>query len=357
MSCSNPTGGTVEAATPSALTRTTAAPQSRFRLGSPTPEMAPEFVRRCQNASRDSVECDVFRTVLVFELTRTLQKSEIAKDQRAIPQALAALSLTEEPEILIAASRILGRFPETPDLAAKMLPLMLGSAYVQVQSRAAQVLTANPNPEFGDLGRQWIEGHSELRSTGPYDESPDFPKHYVSMGFPKYAGAEWFSPLDSDRSIGWAVKADAAAVAKWYGDTLHTEVLDGEKWNDVYMQQTKLLLKFDQSRMEHMQQLLERAQRGDSTAMTELQKLQKQIDAEQKDVEAAMERSVSKAAIVPGPFAADARWIIAAKKGERISRLIVIFSIPTLQLTAIREVWDLSDFPSAWPALKSRINQ
>jgi hypothetical protein len=310
-----------------------------------------DYDRRCKNEPRESLECEALRSLLVAEVKIGLLKIEKTGDQRATEEALGALDLLDEPEILIAALRVLGHFPATDNLAARVMPILLESPYVAVQSMAAHVLTANPDPEFESLGRLWADNHQSLRSESAYDEYPDLPDHYASIGFPKYPGAEWFSPADSDRSIGWSTKDDAAAVAKWYGDTLHAPLLDFEKWNEVSGQQALILTKFDQSKMTRLQALLERAMRGDQAAVAEIEKLQKEMDAGQKDIDAAIQRSVGPVH-VPAAFARDARWIIAARKDERISRLVVVFPIPGIHRTVIKEVWDLSDYASAWPKAK-----
>ena len=344
--CANgPATTTVEAAQAAA---SPSADQGLVRLGTASAaNLGAELVRKCKNTK--SFECDVLRRLVVGELVRALERAEAGRDQRLRDQAMSVLDLTEEPEIIIAASRLLGHFPDTPNLAGKMVPLMFESAYIQVQSTAAQVLSANPDDGFQDLGRMWTEGHSSIRHRSPYEQYPDFAAHYASIGFPKYSGAEWSSVGDSDRSVGWSTTDAAATVAKWYGDTLHAELLDAEKWNQVSLEQAQVLMKFDPAKMTRMQQLMERGMRGDQAAMAELEKLQKEMDQSQKEIDAAMERSVTKAALIPGTFARDARWIVAAKKGERISRLVVVFPVPQLQRTVIKEIWDLSDYPSAWP--------
>jgi hypothetical protein len=57
---------------------------------------------------------------------------------------------------------------------------------------------------------------------------------------------------------------------------------------------------------------------------------------------------------MPGAFAEGARWIVAGKKSERISRLVIVFPIPRIRKTVVKEVWDLSDYPSAWPQPKGQ---
>jgi len=317
------------------------------------------YSSRCKTETVESLECEALRSLLVAEVTTGLLKLEKSGDQRATDEALGSLDLLDEPEILIAAMRVLGHFPETQNLAARVVPLLLESPYIQVQRMAADVLIANPDEQFQNLGRIWSEGHDDLRADSVYDEYPDFPTHYDAIGFPLYAGAEWFSPGDSDRSIGWSTKDDVATVARFFADTLHTEALDLEKWNQVFSQQTLVLMKpvMDPARMAKMQQLMERLMKGEQAAQAELEKLSKETDAAQKIVDVVIEKSISKNAYVPGTFAAGARWLIAGKKGERISKLVIVFPIPSIQRTGIKLVWDLSDYPSAWPEAKKEKGQ
>jgi len=106
-----------------------------------------------------------------------------------------------------------------------------------------------------------------------------------------------------------------------------------------------------------MQQLMERMMKGDQTAQPEMEKLTKETEALQKVADVAVEKSISKNAYVPGTFAAGARWLVAGKKGERISKLVIVFPIASIQRTGIKLVWDLSDYPSAWPEPKKEKGQ
>jgi hypothetical protein len=335
------------------LTATGANAQGKFRIGSPTPEMATEFVRRCKDAPAESVECEVFRGLLVFELTNLLTRSEIAKDRRAVEPALAALALTEEPDILVAACRVLGRFPDTPSVAPKLIPLLLDSPYIEVQRKAAAVLAENPDPQVQYLGKLWGDGHSGLTAQHPSDEYPDFPDHYAKIGFPTYPGATWLSAADSDRSVGWSTADDPAKVASWFAATLKTTVLDGNQWSEVQREQTMLAVQtsVNPKTMTRMQQLMEKAASGKATAAEneEYMKLAESLGDGQKNMDAALNNSITASPLVQTLMPRDARWIVARKKGERISQLVIVFPMPALRRTAIATVWDLSDFPSAWP--------
>lgn len=309
-----------------------------------------EYVRRCKDETQPSVDCEALRSRVVADILVDLRNLQNSKDKRGAKQALAALEFEDEPEIIIGACRILGRFPETPGLAEKILPF-LDSKFIYVQSMASTVLMGNANPELQDLGRMWTDNHRSLHVDDAYDEYPDFPEHLAAMGFPKYPGAEWFSPADSDRSIGWSTPDDVDKVAKWLGDTLHAEIMTPQKWSDVVLEQSQLPLKdlIDPARTARMQQLMERLMKGDQTAQAELDKMQKDIDEVGKRAGEAGEKSIVAASEAPSSMAAGGRWIVAKKKGERISQLILVFPVPALKRTGVKYMWDLTDYPTAWP--------
>jgi hypothetical protein len=316
-------------------------------------ELAANYERQCSNEEKPSFNCEVLRSLLVVEVAMALQQIERSHDLRGTQEALAGLDLADEPEILIAACRILGHFPDTPGIAGKILPHLLESPYLEVQRVAAQLLSANPDPGFAEVGRLWIENHSELPRAGAYEEYPDFPSHYAAMGFPKYAGASWFPPADSDRSIGWSTKDDVGAVSRWFSEALHAEALDAEAWVQRGSEQAKLAFQtIDQSKIARMQQLMEKAAKGNQAAAAQLEKLQKEIDSAQQDVSASIEKGVDKVAVAPASSGPGARWIVAQKKGGRVSRLVLVYPVASLQRTVIQHVWDLVDYPSAWPKPK-----
>jgi hypothetical protein len=317
-------------------------------------ELAAEYDQRCGNVEKPTGECEVLRSLLVVEVATALEEAEGSRDQRATEEALAALDLDDEPEILIPACRILGRFKDTPAPAAKIIPLLLESPYIEVQRVAARLLSVNPDPGVVELGQLWLGHHGGLPPAGPYDEYPDFPAHLDKMGFPEYPGAEWFSPGDSDRSIGWSTKDNADVVARWFGEKLSTEVLDGEKWFELTNQQLLLAAKaaMDPARLARMQQLMERVGKGDQAAVAEFEKAQKEMENAQKQSEAAAEKAVDRAATVPQSAGAGARWIVAQKKDGRVSKLVLVYPLASVQRTVIRTIWDLTDYPSAWPEAK-----
>jgi hypothetical protein len=106
--------------------------------------------------------------------------------------------------------------------------------------------------------------------------------------------------------------------------------------------------------MTRLQQLMDRVMKGDQSVLPEIDKLKEELDKQQAVEAEAEKKSVVYATNVPGSFVARARWIVAAKKGDRISKIVVIFPIPEIQRTIIKEIWDLSDYPSAWPKESNR---
>jgi hypothetical protein len=311
--------------------------------------LAADYQRQCGSRAAPSATCETLRSLLVAEVVTALQMMEQSKDQRATEEALAALEIRDEPEIVIAACRILGKFPTTPGIAEKVVP-HLASRYVEVQRMAARLLSATPDEGLAEVGRLWSENHGGLPEADAYDEYPGFPSHYTGLGFPKYPGATWFSPADSDRSVGWSTQDDAAKVARWFGEALHAEPQAAEQWTETQAEQMVAAANsFDPATRQRMQQLMEKAITGDQAATAEFEKMQKEIEAATKRATAAIESRADTVANPPTSSARDARWIIAEMQNGRISRMVLVYPVASLQRTVIQLIWDLSVYPSAWP--------
>jgi hypothetical protein len=312
-----------------------------------TTTLIADYRQKCSDEATPSSECDTLRGLLVAEMSTELQLIEQSGDQRGVSQAIAALDIEEEPALTIAAYRILGHFPQTPGIVEKVLPQLLGNPYLAVQHMAANLLSATHDPAGAEAADLWLQNHNTLQGDSVYEEYPDFPAGYAAMNFPKYPGAEWFSPGDTDRAIGWTTRDEAATVTKWFADTLHTEGIGAVAW---MQQMTELALQgFDQTKAARMQQLVERAVKGDQAAAAELEKMQKEMEDASNAANAATEKSVGASPMPPASAITDARWFVAHKKGARISRAVVVYPLPGLKRTVIQTIWDLSDFPSAWP--------
>ena len=126
----------------------------------------------------------ILRNLLVVEVTSALEQIERSRDNRGTVEALVALDLRDDPEILVAACRVLGQFPDTPGITEKALPLMLTSPYIEVQQAAANLIARNSDGNVADVGRLWSQNHSNLGAQNEFEEYPDFPAHYAAMKFP-----------------------------------------------------------------------------------------------------------------------------------------------------------------------------
>jgi hypothetical protein len=307
-------------------------------------ELAADYERKCGSEETPSKDCEILRGLLIAEVTTALELMERSGDQRGTQEALAALDLSDEPEIVVAAGGVLGRFPDTPGISAKALGL-LQNPYIEVQRVAAELLRAGPDPALAEVGGTWLANHGQLRADSAYDEYPGFAALYPSLGFPMYPGAEWFSPADTDRSIGWSTAASAADVTKWFSDTLKTPALGAEQW---LAERNAALTLPDQSKMTRVQQLIEKALKGDAAARAEIEKLQKELDAQTHNMQRAAKQSVSDI-LPPSSSMASAHWIVAQKKDGRVSRVVLVYPLEGLKRTVIQLAWDLSDYPSTWP--------
>jgi hypothetical protein len=335
---------------PGPQTQTPPAPQSwEEALGvTGANELAADYERQCASEETPSEDCEILRSLLVAEVVTALELTERSGDQRGTEEALAALDLADEPDIVIAAGRILGRFPDTPGIAAKALPL-LRNPYVEIQRVAAELLRAGPDPGLAEVAWIWLTNHGGASGGSVYDEYPDLGASYKNLGFPTYPGAEWFSPADSDRSIGFSTKESVATVTRWFADSLKSPAIGVEQWIAERNAAVKLP---DQSKMARMQQLVEKVVKGDQAARAELETLQKEFESQQRNVERAAQQSVAEI-LPPSATMAEARWIVAQRKEGRVSRVVLVYPLKGLQRTAIQVAWDLTDYPSAWPTGKN----
>jgi hypothetical protein len=299
-----------------------------------------DYKRLCAGKRPRSRECEILRSLIVAKVVLALEWTERTRDQRGVAQALTALEFPEEPEVFVAGMRILARFVETPGVAAKVLPQVLENRYIEVQRIGATLLSALPDETVANVGRQWLSNHGALDAATPYAVYPAFPRHAASLGFPKYPGAEWYSPADSDRSIGWSTTDAVAAVTKWFSQELKAEPVDGNQW---FAQQQQELRQSMQSNQQRTLELTEKALKGDKAAAAELEKLSKQM----QDAGAVIEQGFM-GLTYPSSIGAEGRWIVAKKKDGRVSTVVVVYPMPGVQRTVIQQAWHLADYPSAW---------
>ena len=180
-----------------------------------------------------SLECEWLRGLIVAEVVEALEAIEESRDRRGMQEAVSALDIADEPEVLVAACRVIGHFPDTPGIAEKLTTLLLKSRYLEVRRMAAEVLARGPDPGFAAVANQWLQHHSALESDDVYTRTPRLPAHYATLGFPEYPDAERYPPADSDRSVGWSSTDSAAAVTKRIGKLLDTEPMDSNAWMEL----------------------------------------------------------------------------------------------------------------------------
>ncbi len=315
-------------------------------------DLAAEYEKQCAGKPSGSRDCAILRSLLVVEVTFALEEIERARDQRGTEEALAALDLTREPEILIAACRVLGQFPNTPGIAEKALPLVLTNPYIGVQQAAAHLLSLNSDENVADVGRLWSQNHTQLPVQDEFQEYPDFPRHYAAMNFPDYPGAEWFSPGDSHQSVGWTTPDDAATVAAWLGKATKSEPLTAQQWFERQVAQlTQAYKAMDQTKLDRITKLTEQYMKTQDPALIEqVEKLQKEMsapmEAAQKVSEASMDNVARPGMSSPNE---DIRYFIAEEKAGHVARAILVYRLPALDRTVVQTSWNLGDYPSAWP--------
>jgi len=313
--------------------------------------VADAYRRDCPAVEEPSDQCIVLRSLVVTYVTLALEEIERARDQRGTAEALKALNVADEPEILMAAMRVLGRFPDTPGIAEKVLPLLLDSPWLKVQEVAAQLLSRVPDPAVAGIGSQW-SGHGALPYTDdPYAELPPFPEHYWDMDFPEYPGVEWFTPADSDRSVGWITTDTPEVVTSTLSEMAGAPVLNYEAWNA--RSQESLMRMFQPGANPHMEEfqalMQEYMSTQDPKVLARIESMQKEMEQASQRMEDTMNNLLVNAAQPPS-YAPMEQWsfLITEERDGRASRLIVVYPVPALGQTAIQMTWDLNDYPPAW---------
>jgi len=316
-----------------------------------TTALADAYEEACDDEDPENFACGVFRSLVVVELVMALEELERSRDQRGADAALEALDITDEPEVLIAAMQILGRFPDTPGIAEKVLPLLLECPYFEVQQMAARVLASNPDPTVAAVGAYWASNHGTLYAEDAYQEYPDFAPHYADMDFPDYPDAEWFSPADSDRSVGWWTNDDFATVSAWLAEELGAEGLTIRDWAQHLSQESQAMFQVDPDKQAEVQRLIEEWTRTQDMAVLEkMQRLQEELYAPAQAAGEIADKGVgSMGPAMTAEAQEQVRFFIAEERNGHVARLIVAYPLTSLGRTVIQHAWSLADYPSAWP--------
>ncbi|MGB7934922.1 MAG: hypothetical protein WCH04_22435 [Gammaproteobacteria bacterium] len=311
-----------------------------------------EYDAQCSVEDDDqSLECDWLHALVVADVVEALEEIERSRDKRGVDEALAALSLDDEPEILIAACRILGRFPDTPGIAEKVKPLLLDSPYFEVQKISALVFRGNPDQELAAIAGQWLTNHEDQTMEDPYDELPGIPVHFATMEFPVYPGAVRYAPADSDRSVGWWTPDSPSAVTSRLGEALGVEVINRFQWNERTQQQMMNALKsIDQSKIDEIEKLSEEyIKTQDPKIIERMDSLQKEIAGPMQQMSDDAGKSVDDVIMPPGSLESEqVYYLVAEEKAGHIARVIVVYRQPAIKRTVIQMAWDLRDYPRAW---------
>jgi hypothetical protein len=316
-------------------------------------DFAAAYDEECDSGKNTSFDCEVLRSLLVVEVAMALEEIERSGDQRGTEEALAALDLVDEPEILIAACRILGHFPDTPGIAEKVTPLLLDSPYLAVEQTAAQLLSRNADPATAGMASQWSANHGLMWTDDPYALVPDFPEHYFDMEFPEYPDAEWYSPADSDRSVGWWVQRSPAEVSKWFAEKLGVEVMDYNQWVERSSAEmtTAYQSLMSQAGSGETQQLMEKyVQTQDPALLEKIQQLQAEMEVVSQKLQKDSDKALNSLLLPPGGVAPeDVYYLIAEEKDGHVARAILVYRHTGAERTVMQMAWDLGDYPPAWP--------
>ena len=355
--CSNDETPPAAATDAPAAAQEATAIEGQSPVSNPWPEnktaLISEYDEQCPEEEDPSLECEWLRGLVVADVVQALEEIEDSRDQRGVEEALAALDLEDEPEILVAACRILGRFPDTPGIAEKVTPLLLYSPYLAVQQLAARLLSNNADPAIAAMASQWSTNHGVLYTDEPYAEVPGIPATYFDMDFPKYPDAERYTPADSDRSVGWWVTGPPAEVSARLAAELGGEVVSYEQWVQRLSaeQMTAYQAIMDQPQAAEMQQLTtEYMQNQDPALLEKIQQLQTEMETVSQKLQEDSDKALNNVLLPPGGVAPEeVYYLIAEQKDGHVSRAILVYRHAGAVHTVMQMAWNLGDYPSAWP--------
>jgi hypothetical protein len=346
-----------EADAPAAAQETTVV-EGKSPATNPWPEdisaLFSTYDSQCSAEDDPSLDCEWLRGLVVADVVQALEEIQLSRDQRGAEEALAALDIVDEPEIVVAAGRVLGYFPDTPGIVDKAMPLLLESPYLAVEQAAAQLLSQTQDPAIAGMGSQWSSNHGVLYTDDPYELIPDIPGHYYAMGFPGYPDAAWYSPADSDRSVGWWVQGSPAEVSTWFAEKLGVEVMGYSQW--VERSSAEMMTRYqslmNQAGGGETQQLMEQyVQTQDPALMERIQKLQAEMETVSQKLQEDSDKALNNLLLPPGGVAPeDVYYIVAEEKDGHISRAILVYRHVGSERTVMQMAWDLRDYPPAWPA-------
>jgi hypothetical protein len=313
---------------------------------------AREYDTQCPtDDDEESLECHWLHALVVADVVEALEGIDHSRDKRGVEEALAALDLEDEPEILIAASRILGRFPDTPGIAEKITPLFLESPYLKVRELAAEVLIRNPDQNLSDIADEWFRNRPNLDVDDPYEGLPDVPAQYAAMGFPEYPGAQRYMPADADRALGWWTSEPAKEVADRLAAQLGVETMDYLQWTERTQQEVmQAYASIDQSKLDEIQKLADEfARTQDMKLIERVEKLQVEMNAPMQKAQDDLQYTMNEVAIPTGAYQPDqVYYLIAEERAGHVARLIMIYRQPGIDRTIMQMAWDLRDYQPAW---------
>lgn len=307
------------------------------------------YRKQCLTAARRTLECEVLRGLIAAHVAQWFDNLEEADDQRGVQPALTALGVVDEPEVLIAAMRVLGGFADTPGIREKVMPLLLESPYFKVEEMAAQLLSQHPDAAIAAIGNEWLTNHGGAWAETPWDEV-SFPERYEAMRFPDYRGMERYPPGDSNRSVGWWTPDPPATVARQLEQILKVKSIGFDEWSARRNEEaTSAMGSIDESKMAEVQKLADEFARTQNMAILEkMQTLQQQIYAPLTEAGKGYEAGVNDLSLPAVEDTGQIFYLIAEEKGGHVARLVMVYRQPALDRTVLQMMWDLRDYPPAW---------
>jgi hypothetical protein len=112
------------------------------------------------------------------------------------------------------------------------------------------------------------------------------------------------------------------------------------------------MFQVDPDKEAEVQRLIEEfARTKDMAVLEKMQKLQEEMYAPAQAAGEIADKGVGALLPVMAPDAQEqVRYFIAEERAGHVARLVIAYPLPSLGRTVIQHAWNLTDYPSAWPA-------
>jgi len=278
--------------------------------------------------------CYRARARLLESLLDDLYDLASARDRRAVPAALLALD-TREPDVQRAALRVLGQFPNEPDVAARALALLLEGGDYDVEGLAANVLRGSRDAGHRRIAAQYLRGHVKA---GAHDWDED--RGAAELGVEPFPGAQPYPPGESTHSLGFMTSTPLADVVAFHTKNPDAAVLARTAYASEWWTRQRKRSADDPRAHEEAALRKEHARTHDAALLQRANELRAALAKERDARIPPLTRGDTP---MPGfgrdVILADARWVVLDAKPPYLDRAALLYTEPALGKTIVIVGW------------------